>query len=747
MERLARHYREVWVADFEFHAPNGERPKPICMVVRELIGGRIMRLWSDDLAGLVRPPFAIGNDSLFVAYYASAELGCFLALDWPMPARILDLFCEFRNATNGLPTPCGAGLLGALTHYGLDAMGAAEKDSMRDLAIRGGPFTDDERTALLDYCQSDVDSLARLLPAMLPSIDLPRALLRGRYMAAAARMEWGGVPIDTLTLDRLRRHWLPIQSRLIAEVDKDYHVYVPTGRTLDPDSTLGAAILDAAADYQVDAFLLADAVDTVWHGDRNAVISQQSALSAARRDTGLTAAVISRWEESGKDYSTYPDLDVKARELAGQYPELGIGSGYLDGAGHDDTDYAAALWDLLREGSRPVPPRHDPDLIRRAAAMLESCEPGIVTGRMSFSSKRWADWLRDNGIPWPHLPTGGLDLKDETFRQMARRYSEVAPIRELRHTLSELRLNDLAVGQDGRNRTLLSAFRARTGRNQPSNSRFIFGPSCWLRGLIQPEQGRAVAYVDWEQQEYGIGAVLSGDKAMMHAYASGDPYLAFAKQAGAVPPDATKQSHPAVRDQCKICLLAVMYRMGAQSLAQSLGQSEAAARHLLDLHRQTYPRFWRWSESAVNHAMLRGWLRTVFGWRILVGVETKPRTLANFPSQGNGGEMLRLACCLLTEAGIRVCAPIHDAVLVEAGADEIDAVVQQTQAIMAEASKIVLDGFALRTEASIVRWPDRYQDKRGVKMWQVIMGILDELERDYDQFSEWVESAVLSDRF
>jgi hypothetical protein len=52
----------------------------------------------------------------------------------------------------------------------------------------------------------------------------------------------------------------------------------------------------------------------------------------------------------------------------------------------------------------------------------------------------------------------------------------VAPLRELRHALSQLRLNALAVGSDGRNRCLLSTFRAKTSRNQPSNSQFIFGP-------------------------------------------------------------------------------------------------------------------------------------------------------------------------------------------------------------------------------------------------------------------------------
>ena len=90
------------------------------------------------------------------------------------------------------------------------------------------------------------------------------------------------------------------------------------------------------------------------------------------------------------------------------------------------------------------------------------------------------------------------------------------------------------------------------------------------------------------------------------------------------------------------------------------------------LHRGTYPTFWKWSESAVNHAMLRGWLRTVLGWRVHVGAKVNPRSLANFPMQANGAEMLRLACCLATERGVAVCAPVHDALLVEGPADRIE---------------------------------------------------------------------------
>ena len=76
---------------------------------------------------------------------------------------------------------------------------------------------------------------------------------------------------------------------------------------------------------------------------------------------------------------------------------------------------------------------------------------------------------------------------------MAQSYPSLGPLRELRVTLSQMRLAELAVGADGRNRCLLSAFRARTGRNQPSNARFVFGTAVWLRGLIKPREGYGIA--------------------------------------------------------------------------------------------------------------------------------------------------------------------------------------------------------------------------------------------------------------
>src|SRR6516162_9538715 len=87
-------FREIWCVDFEYGAGPGCRPDPVCLVAHEIRSSRTLRLWRDQFGPM--PPWTIGNDSLFVAYYASVEIGCCLVLGWPKPTRVLDLFTEFR---------------------------------------------------------------------------------------------------------------------------------------------------------------------------------------------------------------------------------------------------------------------------------------------------------------------------------------------------------------------------------------------------------------------------------------------------------------------------------------------------------------------------------------------------------------------------------------------------------------------------------------------------------------------------
>lgn len=343
-----------------------------------------------------------------------------------------------------------------------------------------------------------------------------------------------------------------------------------------------------------------------------------------------------------------------------------------------------------------------------------------------FHERSFSHWLAQNGIPWSRHESGRLVLDRKTFREMARLHPGVALLHELREGLSQLRLGEIPVGSDGRNRVLLSPFRSKTGRNQPSNARFIFGTATWLRSLIVPPPGRFIAYVDWTSQEIGIAAKLADDSNLLAAY-DDDPYLWFAKRVGAVPADATKKSHKAQRDLYKATMLGVGYGMGERSLAMRIGQPEAKARSLLLQHRETFPALWSWMNGAVNHALLTGWIVARFGWAYHVGDGPNPRSLQNWPVQSNAAEMMRLAACMLTEAGIDVCCPVHDAFLIEGPADQAEEVIARTQEIMAEASAITLDGFRLRSDAKIVMPGERYHDDRGREFFERILRNLEDV--------------------
>ena len=90
--------------------------------------------------------------------------------------------------------------------------------------------------------------------------------------------------------------------------------------------------------------------------------------------------------------------------------------------------------------------------------------------------------------------------------------------------------------------------------------------------------------------------------------------------------------------------------------------------------------------------------------------------------------MLRIACILASERGVRICAPVHDAILIEAREQELEEAVAVACAAMADASRAVLDGFKLRTDVRPVVHPDRLMEDRGVTMWNLVMNALETIE-------------------
>jgi DNA polymerase-1 len=566
---IPREFREVWCVDFEYIAGDGEHPWPVCMVAREYYTGREFKWWRTELLRHRRAPFPVDASSLFVAYAASAELACFLSLCWPLPAKVLDLYFEHRCATNVVKPAKDIKLLSALPAYGLAGLDGARKDTMRQRILQGPPYSAAEQAEILDYCRDDTTALTRLLPQMTANLHWPQALLRGRYAAAVARMEWAGAPIDTDIHQRLVEHWETLRLRLIAEVDRHYGIY--------------------------------------------------------------------DWEH--------------------------------------------------------------------------------------FRNDRFVAWLQGRNISWPFFPSGQPMLDARLFRDMATAYPELAPLHQLRQSLGKLRLTGLHVGRDGRNRCSLMPFWTVTGRNQPSNSRYIFGPATWMRSLIRPPPGHGTAYVDWASQEIAIAAALGEDPAMIEGYGSGDFYMAFARRAKLVPPEATADTHPLVRGRCKIVCLGTLYGLSPFGSAAQLGMATAEARVLHQAHLATYSVHWRWSDALVDTAMLTNQLTSIYGWPLRVTAATKPNTIRNFPIQTNAAEAMRLAAIAATEAGLAI-VPVHDAFLLTSPLEQLERDTAALREIMRQAGIAVTGGLEIRTDVKIVRYPHRYFDPRGAEMWGRVLGLL-----------------------
>ena len=575
----------VLTIDAEFRLDENFRPHVVCIVAHEYPSGRTRRIWlDDDPKRMVELPCDEGT--VWLSYVGAAELRSMLALGHPLPKRLLDLYVENRWLHNiqeskderkrkqeqkffSLPT--------TLRRFGRYAMEHEEKDEMRDLILRGGPYTEQQEQDIVDYCESDVNGLDALLLKMLPIIDIRRAIARGSEIIELAKIEDRGVPMDVERLESMRARCDDLILYLIAQHP---HIDVYDGTTFDQK--------------KFEAFLVKSRLAERWR----------------RTTTGL-----------------YKSDDSYLEEMGGYFP-------------------------LIEE------------------------------------------------------------------------------LRQLKKVVLQLQRDRFQAGSDGRARCPLWPFSSITGRNQPSagkrqkdgirsDSPYVFGLPKAIRFLIRPTPGVALAYIDWEQQEFAIAALMSGDKEMIRAYKSGNPYLALAKKLGAVPENATKETHRLEHENFKAVVLGVNYGRTKQGLAKVLGLPINECAKLLRGYWAAFSTYARW-RTIVRVSMLgQGRLWVWDGWQCSLGIQPNIRSVLNWPIQSTGAVLLRLAIVLAARKGVRIIAPVHDAIMIEARDEHIEEHVRLAKEAMDEACRAVL-GDVIRTECQIIHAGGRYYDEKGEKLWRII---------------------------
>jgi hypothetical protein len=280
----------------------------------------------------------------------------------------------------------------------------------------------------------------------------------------------------------------------------------------------------------------------------------------------------------------------------------------------------------------------------------------------------------------------------------------------------------------------------------------MFLKPAWMRALVVPEKGKFMAGIDFGSQEFFIQALRSGVRSMIDAYLSGDPYLYFAKQAGAIPPDGTKQTHKMEREAYKATVLGISYLMTKYGLSIKLTNDigrvydEDEAQDLINQFYDVFDGLRDYQESITDLYAIHKFIKLPCGW-YMFSENDNLRSVTNVPTQGEGGSIMRKAVDLAVGRGVKVLKTLHDAIYIEGDVgDEDDILILRDsmqeafaffmpEDLKKDALKIRLDPFA---------WSPDYKEgqviKLGKEKWEVPCGPLyldDRAETEYKMFSKY----------
>lgn len=178
------------------------------------------------------------------------------------------------------------------------------------------------------------------------------------------------------------------------------------------------------------------------------------------------------------------------------------------------------------------------------------------------------------------------------------------------------------------------------------------------RDIICSDEGKALAYVDFDQFEVGIMAALSGDKALHALFDEKDMYESF------------RNNHlegQGTRKAAKVLFLAYAYGMKKKNLP-IMGASFGFDRRVVREAFSSFATYEKWKQDRIGDFERRGFVSTSFGNRFYSAgpIPTKKEKLSAISQivQGEGSLIFKKA--LLSVSGmadVDVLLPMHDALL------------------------------------------------------------------------------------
>ncbi|MFK7892583.1 MAG: DNA polymerase I [Granulosicoccus sp.] len=224
-----------------------------------------------------------------------------------------------------------------------------------------------------------------------------------------------------------------------------------------------------------------------------------------------------------------------------------------------------------------------------------------------------------------------------------------------------------------------------------------------IRQAFIAEKGYRLLAADYSQIELRIMAHLSGDEGLTHAFEKGlDVHQATAAEVFGVALDSVE---PDQRRSAKAINFGLIYGMSAFGLAKQLGIARGEAQQYIDLYFERYPGVKQYMEQTRELARERGFVETVFGRRLyLPDIKARnaqmrnyaERTAINAPMQGTAADIIKLAMIAVDRwlredaVDVRMIMQVHDELVLEVKAGELEAVGEKTQQLMVDAASLTV---------------------------------------------------------
>ncbi|MCC7366451.1 MAG: DNA polymerase I [Dehalococcoidia bacterium] len=260
----------------------------------------------------------------------------------------------------------------------------------------------------------------------------------------------------------------------------------------------------------------------------------------------------------------------------------------------------------------------------------------------------------------------------------------------------------MTVGEDGRIHTDFQQTVAATGRLSSTNPNLQNIP-------VRTDTGRDIrrafvasgfrdawfVAVDYSQIELRVLAHVTGDRGLIDAFlADQDIHRATAATVyGVQPEDVTRQ----MRDTAKMVNFGIAYGMGEFGLASRTGMSREDADAFIRSYFANFPGIADWQTKTLQFTKEKGYAETVFGRRrYLPAIHSSnfqvrsaaEREAINMPIQGTAADIIKVAMIRVDaemrarELASRMILQVHDELIFECPAEEVDAVKELATRIM-----------------------------------------------------------------